>query len=42
MDNIVVTSKLTKKFGDQTAVDAVDITIREGEIYGLVGRNGAG
>lgn len=42
MNNIVVTNKLTKKFGEQIAVNEVNITIKEGDIYGLVGRNGAG
>lgn len=42
MNNIVETDKLTKKFGKQTAVKEVNINIRKGEIYGLVGRNGAG
>lgn len=42
MNNIVVTNKLTKKYGKQTAVEEVNIVIQEGEIYGLVGRNGAG
>lgn len=42
MDHIVVTNELTKRFKEQTAVEAVDFAIQEGEIYGLVGRNGAG
>lgn len=42
MDNIVTTTKLTKKFGDQVAVNEVSIAIPKGEIYGLIGRNGAG
>ncbi len=33
---------LTKKYGDFTAVDAVDFSISEGEIFGLLGPNGAG
>lgn len=42
MQNIVSASKLTKKFGDITAVDRMDLTIKEGEIYGLLGPNAAG
>lgn len=42
MDNILITNKLTKKFGKQTAVKEIDVIIPKGEIYGLVGRNGAG
>ena len=34
--------KVTKKFGEITAVDAVDLTIAEGELFGLLGPNGAG
>ena len=33
---------LTKKFGDFTAVDHIDLTIRDGEFFGLLGPNGAG
>jgi ABC-2 type transport system ATP-binding protein len=33
---------LTRAFGDVTAVDGLDLTIRQGEIYGLLGPNGAG
>ncbi|WP_372715404.1 ATP-binding cassette domain-containing protein [Immundisolibacter sp.] len=38
----VYTEALTCRFGDFTAVDAVDITIEAGEIFGLLGPNGAG
>ena len=33
---------LTKKFGDFTAVDHLDLTIQTGEFFGLLGPNGAG
>ena len=33
---------LTKKFGDFTAVDGLDLTIETGEFFGLLGPNGAG
>lgn len=33
---------LVKKFGDTLAVDGVDISVREGAIYGILGPNGAG
>ena len=33
---------LTKKFGDFTAVDSINLEIKEGELFGLLGPNGAG
>ncbi len=33
---------LTKVYGDLTAVDHIDMEVREGEIYGFLGPNGAG
>lgn len=35
-------TKLTKRFGDFTAVKDVTLDVRYGEIYGLLGANGAG
>ena len=35
-------SRLTKRFGDFTAVKDVSLDVRYGEIYGLLGANGAG
>lgn len=34
--------QVTKRFGDFTAVDRIDLSIKYGEIYGLLGANGAG
>lgn len=34
--------QLTKRFGDFTALDKVDLSIQTGSIFGLVGSNGAG
>lgn len=42
MSIIVQTEQLTKTFQKQHAVDHIDMTIREGEIYGFLGPNGAG
>jgi ABC-2 type transport system ATP-binding protein len=33
---------LTKRYGAAKAVDAVDLTVQEGDIYGYLGPNGAG
>lgn len=41
-DNIIVTENLTKRFGQKVAVNNVNMTIKRGEIYGFIGRNGAG
>ncbi|MFQ5612815.1 MAG: ABC transporter ATP-binding protein [Anaerolineae bacterium] len=42
-DNLIIkTENLTKKFGDITAVDSLTLSIRKGEIFGLVGPDGAG
>ncbi len=33
---------LTRRFGDFTAVDQIDFTVRRGEIFGFLGPNGSG
>lgn len=40
--DIVRTHALTKRYGDHVAVDALDLTVRSGEVYGFLGPNGAG
>ncbi len=42
MTSSVVTSGLTKRFGQRLAVDAVDIDLPAGVVSGFVGPNGAG
>jgi ABC-2 type transport system ATP-binding protein len=42
MPNAIETNQLTKRFGDVVAVDAIDLRVRTGEIYGFLGLNGAG
>lgn len=39
---VITTRGLTKKYGTLTAVDALDLEVRKGEIYAFLGRNGAG
>jgi lantibiotic transport system ATP-binding protein len=42
MKYIVETKKLTKRFGKEYVVEALDLKIPKGEIYGFLGPNGAG
>lgn len=42
MEFIMQTDKLTKTYGKKDACKDISISIRKGEIYGLIGRNGAG
>jgi len=39
---ILKTTKLSKRYGNFTALDNADMTVYRGDIYGLIGRNGAG
>ena len=41
-DTVLHTKGLTKRYGAHTAVDRAELTVEKGQIYGLVGRNGAG
>lgn len=42
MEYLLSTNGLTKRYGHKNAVDHVNLHIRQGAIYGLIGRNGAG
>ena len=39
---IIETKNLTKIYGEQKSVDNLNIHVKKGRIYGLLGRNGAG
>jgi len=39
---MIRTTGLTKRFGAILAVDAIDLDVREGDIYGFLGANGSG
>ena len=38
----IATAGLTKRFGDQAAVDAIDLRVPDGAVYGFLGPNGSG
>ncbi|WP_330587908.1 ABC transporter ATP-binding protein [Anaerocolumna sedimenticola] len=42
MKNVIETRKLTKSYGKQEALRGVDLTVKQGEVYGFIGPNGAG
>lgn len=41
-DQVIICEKLTKRFGDFTAVNQISFTVSKGEIFGFLGANGAG
>lgn len=42
MDYVIETDALVKKYGNKAAVDNMSVHVRRGDIYGLIGKNGAG
>ena len=40
--NVIEVEDLTKRFGDFTAVDKISFAVKQGEIFGFLGANGAG
>jgi ABC-type multidrug transport system ATPase subunit len=41
-DYVIETHDITKRYGDDVAVDHLNLRIRRGEVYGFLGPNGAG
>jgi ABC-2 type transport system ATP-binding protein len=42
MSDVIVTHRLTKYYGRRRVVDALDLHVAQGAVYGLLGRNGSG
>lgn len=42
MNSVISVQNLTKRFGNFTAVDHITFEVRQGEIFGFLGANGAG
>lgn len=42
MNTIIETDRLTKRYGEKIAVNQMSVHVEEGDIYGLIGKNGAG
>jgi len=40
--NAITVENLTKKYGNTVAVDNLNLTIKQGELFALLGGNGAG
>jgi len=41
-DAVIAAQGLTRRFGEFTAVNAIDVNVAKGEVFGLLGANGAG
>ena len=42
MGEVIRVENVTKKFGDVTALERINISFEAGKIYGIIGRNGSG
>ena len=41
-ENVIETKGLTKRYGEFVAVEGLDLSVRQGEVFGLLGPNGSG
>ena len=39
---MITISNVCKKFGDLEVLKGIDISVKDGEIYGIIGQSGAG
>ena len=42
MKSILKTTNIVKKYGEKTVLDGISMNINKGDIYGFIGKNGAG
>ena len=42
MTDVIRTHRLTKHYGNKRVVDCLNLTVQQGQVYGFLGRNGAG
>ena len=42
MENVLEINGLTKRFGSFTAVNNLSLTVKRGQVYGILGPNGSG
>ena len=42
MESILKTTNIVKKYGNNTVLNKINMTINKGDIYGFIGKNGAG
>ena len=42
MENVLKTTDIVKKYGTKTVLDKINMNINKGDIYGFIGKNGAG